>query len=188
LEGGWGVVTADLCSEYGLKVPELSPEIVKRLDELLPQYWSRSNPIDMVGENDNRLPMVVIQELLKWDGCDGVINLGILGRRILLKSLGESVLKADPGYSPDLIDSINRDFSEFEEKYIDHIVRLMEKHNKPVYGVSLMTDEKDHTVYRVKDSSFKGIFFETPERAVKAFAKMFEYQRFLMKDSKNKLA
>jgi len=64
----------------------------------------------------------------------------------------------------------------------------MEKHNKPVYGVSLMTDEKDHTVYRVKDSSFKGIFFETPERAVKAFAKMFEYQRFLVKDSKNKLA
>lgn len=188
LGGGWGVVTADLCSEYGLKVPELSPEIVKRLDELLPQYWSRSNPIDMVGENDNRLPMVVIQELLKWDGCDGVINLGILGRRILLKSLGESVLKADPGYSPEFIDSINRDFSEFEEKYIDHIVRLMEKHNKPVYGVSLMTDEKDHTVYRVKDSSFKGIFFETPERAVKAFAKMFKYQRFLMKDSKNKLA
>ncbi|MBW2644184.1 MAG: CoA-binding protein, partial [Deltaproteobacteria bacterium] len=188
LGGGWGVVTADLCSEYGLKVPKLSPEIVKGLDELLPNYWSRSNPIDMVGENDNRLPMVVIQELLKWDGCDGVINLGILGRRILLKSLGESVLKADPGYSPDLIDSINRDFSEFEEKYIDHIVRLMEKHNKPVYGVSLMTDEKDHTVYRVKDSSFKGIFFETPERAVKAFAKMFEYQRFLVKDSKNKLA
>ena len=71
LGGGWGVVTADLCSEYGLKVPELSPEIVKRLDELLPNYWSRSNPIDMVGENDNRLPMIVIQELLKWDGCDG---------------------------------------------------------------------------------------------------------------------
>jgi len=188
LGGGWGVVTADLCSEYGLKVPELSLEIVKRLDKLLPHYWSKSNPIDMVGENDNRLPMIVIQELLKWDGCDGVINLGILGRRIMLKSLGESVIKADPGYSPDFIDSINRGFFEFEEKYIDHIVGLMEKHNKPVYGVSLMTDEKDRTVYRVKGRSFKGIFFETPERAVKAFARMFEYQRFLIKDSQNELA
>ncbi|MBW2220779.1 MAG: acetate--CoA ligase family protein, partial [Deltaproteobacteria bacterium] len=181
LGGGWGVVTADLCSEYGLEIPQLSPEIVKRLDELLPPYWSRSNPVDLVGENDNRLPMIVIEELLKWDGCDAVINLGIVGRKIMLRSLGESVLKADPTYTPDVIEKINQEFSKFEEKYIEHIVRLMEKYDKPVFGVSLMTDKDDYTVYRVKNSPFKGVFYETPERAVKAFAKMFEYHRFLSK-------
>jgi acyl-CoA synthetase (NDP forming) len=55
----------------------------------------------------------------------------------------------------------------------------MEKHKKPVFGVSLISDEKDQTVYRMKESPYKGIFFPTPERAVKACAKMFEYQRFL---------
>ncbi len=181
LGGGWGVVTADLCSEYGLEVPELSSEILDRLDKLLPSYWSRSNPVDLVGENDTRLPMVVMEELAKWDGCDAVINLGILGRRIMVKSLGNSVLKADPAYSPEFVESMNRTLAEFEMKYIDHIVMLMEKYQKPIIGVSLMTDENDNTVYQVKGSQYKGVFFETPERAVKAIARMYEYQRFLTK-------
>jgi hypothetical protein len=126
----------------------------------------------------------VIEELLKWDKCDAVINLGIIGRKIMLKSLGEAVLKADPTYARDLIKTLDQKSSEFEEKYIEHIVRLMEKYDKLVFGVSLMTDKDDHTVYRVKNSPFKGVFFETPERAVKAFAKMFEYHRFLSKHKK----
>jgi acyl-CoA synthetase (NDP forming) len=87
LGGGWGVVTADLCSTYGIEVTELTPDILERLDKLLPSYWSRSNPIDLVGESDNTLPMIVVEELLKWDGCDAVINLGIIGRSIMLKRL-----------------------------------------------------------------------------------------------------
>jgi len=183
LGGGWGVVTADLCSVHGLEVPELSPEIVARIDHLLPPYWSRSNPIDLVGENDSKLPLVIIEELLKWNGCDAVINLGIMGRRIMLKSLMDAALTADPNYSFEFIESINQGFSKFEETYVRHIVGMMEKYNKPVFGVSLMTDAKDHTVYRVSGSRFKGVFYETPERAVKAFAKMYEYQRFLLKEN-----
>ncbi len=183
LGGGWGVVTADLCSTYGLELPELPPEIIKHFDTLLPPYWSRSNPVDLVGEPDNSLPMIVIEELLKWEGCDAVINLGILGRKIMIKRLGESVLKADPTYTPDFIESANREFSKFEERYIAHIVDLMEKYDKPIFGVSLMKDNDDFTVYRVENRHFKGVFFETPERAVKAFAKMVEYHRFLTRSS-----
>lgn len=177
--GGWGVVTADLCSQFGLEVPELSPEIIKRIDKILPPYWSRSNPVDLVGENDTSIPMTVIEELLKWDGCDAVINLGILGRRIFIEHFTDSVLKADPSYSSDFLKSVNESMAKFESQYIDHIAKLMEIYKKPVFGVSLLTDENDKTVYKVKDNSFKPIFFQTPERAVKAFSKMYEYQRFL---------
>jgi len=177
--GGWGVVTADLCSQFGLEVPELSPEIIKRIDKILPPYWSRSNPVDLVGENDTSIPMTVKEELLKWDGCDAVINLGILGRRIFIEHFTDSVLKADPSYSSDFLKSVNESMAKFESQYIDHIAKLMEIYKKPVFGVSLLTDENDKTVYKVKDNSFKPIFFQTPERAVKAFSKMYEYQRFL---------
>jgi acyl-CoA synthetase (NDP forming) len=74
---------------------------------------------------------------------------------------------------------MNHTFAKFEKKYINHVVTLMERFDKPVFGVSLMKDEKDQTLYRVDGSEFKGVFFETPERAVKAFARMVEYQRFL---------
>ncbi|MDX2452913.1 acetate--CoA ligase family protein, partial [Desulfosarcina sp.] len=76
LGGGWGVVTADLCDQFGLDVPELSPELIVRIDQILPPYWSRSNPIDLVGENDLSVPLTVMEALLQWEACDAVINLG----------------------------------------------------------------------------------------------------------------
>lgn len=182
LGGGWGVVTSDLCSQYGLEVSELSQEMIELLDKILPPYWSRSNPVDIVGENDPSIPMTIIEELLKWDGCDAVINLGILGRRILLKRLVDSILDADPTYTPEYLESVNKTLSAFDENYIKHIATLMGKYNKPVFGVSLLTDEKDKTVYRVSGCSYKGLFYPSPERAVKAFAKMYEYKRFLSRE------
>jgi acyl-CoA synthetase (NDP forming) len=179
LGGGWGVVTADLCAEFGLEVPELSAKLIDKIDRLLPSYWSRSNPIDLVGERDTAVPMTVLEALMEWDGCDAVINLGILGRRIMVQRFGESVLKADPQYAAEFISQINDNFVEFEHAYIQHIAALMERYRKPIFGVSLLPDEKNQTVYRVDGYSFKGLFYTTPERAVKAYAKMMEYQRFL---------
>ncbi len=182
LGGGWGVVTADLCAEFGLDVPELSAQLIAKMDEMLPTYWSRSNPIDLVGDRDPSIPMTVLEELSKWDGCDAVINLGILGRRIMVKRFGASVLQADTAYSPEVIENLNKQFVEFEKNYIEHIVKLMDQYKKPIFGVSLLPDENNQTLYRVAGSSFKGVFYPTPERAVKAFAKMVEYHRFLKKN------
>jgi acyl-CoA synthetase (NDP forming) len=184
LGGGWGVVTADLCAEYDLEVPELSPRLVATLDRMLPSYWSRSNPIDLVGDRDPSIPMTTLEELMQWDGCDAVINLGIMGRRIMIKRFGESVLKADNRYDADFIDQVNAQYFQFEKEYVDHIVKLMEKYRKPIFGVSLLPDEKNQTLYRVEDSEFKGVFYPTPERAVKSFAKMVDYNRFLIRHSK----
>jgi acyl-CoA synthetase (NDP forming) len=179
LGGGWGVVTADLCSEFGLEVPELPSKLIAKIDGMLPTYWSRSNPIDLVGDRDPDIPLIVLEELLKWNGCDAVINLGIFGRRIMVKRFGESVVKVDPDYSEEFIFKINNQFLEFETTYIKQIVTLMEKFRKPIFGVSLLPDEKNQTLYRVDGSAFKGVFYPTPERAVKAYAKMVEYHRFL---------
>jgi acyl-CoA synthetase (NDP forming) len=178
LGGGWGVVTADLCNQFGLEVPELSDELIAVIDKLLPPYWSRSNPVDLVGENDPSIPLSVMEALLQWDGCDAVINLGILGRRIFLKRLADSVETADRSYTCEFLDGVVHAFCDFEQSYIDQMVHLMERYGKPVFGVSLLTDKKDATVYRVKGHHLKGVFYETPERAVKAAARMVDYQRF----------
>jgi acyl-CoA synthetase (NDP forming) len=185
LGGGWGVVTADLCAEYGLEVPELSAKLIGKMDRMLPAYWSRSNPIDLVGDRDPSIPLTALEELMKWDGCDAVINLGIMGRRIMVKRFGQSVLKADPQYDEAFVDQVNQQFLKFEKEYIEHIVKLMGKFQKPIFGVSLLPDENNQTVYRVAGNEFKGVFYPTPERAVKSFAKMVEYNRFLSRLGRN---
>jgi acyl-CoA synthetase (NDP forming) len=55
----------------------------------------------------------------------------------------------------------------------------MEKYDKPVFGVSIMTDANSRTVNRVESRNFSSVFFQTPEKAVKTFSKMYEYNRFL---------
>jgi len=183
LGGGWGVVTADLCSQFGLDVTRLSPEIIKEIDKILPPYWSRSNPIDLVGERDETIPRTVLELLLKWDGCDAVINLGIIGRSQALKGHAAAVLKADPTYSREFIRQLRLEFKKIEKEYIAQVIDLMEKYNKPVFGVSMLPDEKHQTIYPYKKRDFKAVFFPTPERAVRAFAKMVQYQKFLSRSA-----
>jgi acyl-CoA synthetase (NDP forming) len=182
LGGGWGVVTADLCSAYGLTIPELPKAIVEKIDGILPPYWSRSNPVDLVGEFDPSIPLTVLEELLKWDQCDAVINLGIMGRWILMKRLGEAVMRVDPAYPPELMEPLKKDMFRFETEYAQRIVALMETYGKPVFGVKLLSEEREQTVYRFENQSFGAVFYETPERAVMAFAKMVEYKRFLERE------
>ena len=179
LGGGWGVVTTDLCSEYGLEVPKLSREIIERLNKSLPSFWSHGNPVDIVGERDPEIPMICLEELLKWDGCDAVIHLGIHGRRILFNAMAKAVLKTDPGITRETADIFMAGYIKEEEDYTRYIVEMTNKYNKPVIGVSLLTDERSRTLYPYDDLDYKGVFFPSPERAVKALAGMVRYRNWL---------
>jgi len=179
LGGGWGVVTSDLCSEYGLEVAELSPAIIAEIDKLLPPYWSRANPVDLAGEPDEKLPMTILDMLLDWDGCDAVIHLGIMGRKAMAQRLIDATLATNPDCDRQYLGQGRQILREIERGYVEHIVRAMERANKPVIGVSLDADPNDKTVVEIAGATFKGVFFQTPERAVKALAKMAGYESWL---------
>ena len=48
--GGPGVMAADAFSKWGLDPATLSPETLQKLDAFLPPFWSRGNPIDILGD------------------------------------------------------------------------------------------------------------------------------------------
>lgn len=179
LGGGWGVITTDLCLENGLAVPGLPGQLVEKLNPLLPSYWSHGNPVDIVGENDPNIPKTALEVLLDWEGCDAVIHLGIHGKRILATKMLDSVSKTDTRYSHGQIEQMNEMINGMEKEYIEHVVKLTDKYEKPVLGVSLFTDEDLRTLYRVDGGKYKGVFFPSPERAVKALAGMWSYRKWL---------
>ena len=179
LGGGWGVITADLCARHGLSIATLTADLIARFDKILPSYWSKSNPVDIVGEMDNNLMTTIMEELLKWDGCDALINLGVLGRSIFFERMAAAVERADPSYSRDFLERAKAYMRTFEEEYLKLVARLMETYHKPVFGVSLLTNEKSQTVYSVDAAEYKPVFYQSPEQAVKSCARMYEYYRFL---------
>ncbi|MBW2481108.1 MAG: bifunctional acetate--CoA ligase family protein/GNAT family N-acetyltransferase [Deltaproteobacteria bacterium] len=73
--GGPGVMAADTLSEYGHEPVTLSAQTLKQLDEILPPYWSRRNPIDMLGEATPELYRQVVEICLKADEVNGILIL-----------------------------------------------------------------------------------------------------------------
>ena len=88
-------------------------------------------------------------------------------------------MKTDPAYGSDFLDPLQKALVDFEDMYVEKIVQLMETYQKPILGVSLLTDEMDRTIYMAEKSEYKGVFYTTPERAVKTLSKMYEYQNFV---------
>jgi acetyltransferase len=48
--GGPGVMATDALAAYGLEPVSLSSETLERLDYVLPDFWSRANPVDILGD------------------------------------------------------------------------------------------------------------------------------------------
>ncbi|MCF8075264.1 MAG: acetate--CoA ligase family protein [Desulfotignum sp.] len=178
LGGGWGVVATDLCTEHGLIVPPLPDEIIDRLNKVLPDFWSHGNPVDIVGEGNPDIPKTCLKELLKWDGCDAVIHLGIHGKRVLVNNMAASVSNTDPSITTDQVAGFKQAVLEIEEDYTRFVVQMTHTYNKPVLGVSLLTDGASKTLYRFDDLDYKGVFFASPERAVKCLFAMHRYQEW----------
>ncbi|HPD57512.1 MAG TPA: acetate--CoA ligase family protein [Smithellaceae bacterium] len=180
LGGGWGVVASDLCMENGLEVPHLSDEVIARINKLLPEFWNHANPVDLVGEMNTDIHMTILEELLQWDGCDAVIHMGIIGRRIMIQSVLESTVKLEPHlYQENFVEGSIMFLDEFEKRFVERTVHLMEKYEKPVAGVYLLNDNKTHTITEVPGCRYKGVNFITPERTVKALAQMYQYTQWL---------
>lgn len=176
LGGGWGVVTADMCNENGLEVPALPEDLVRSIGRYLPPFWSRGNPVDLVGTKDRDAPLVAVEELLKWDGIDSLISLGIVGRHTMARLLFQSTLEADKGANPEFIDQMNSLSLEFESAYIARLAELMEIYNKPILAVSLSRTGQG-IVRAVPGRRYSPVSYQTPESAVNVLAKMGAYGR-----------
>lgn len=179
--GGWGVVAADLCAKYGLKVPTLPDKIISNISEVLPAYWSHANPVDIVGEFEPNMTKKIVEDLLAWDECDAVIHMGILGKKVMLSSTLDSAIVADKNYNSGFKDAILQILAEFERQFTENNVNLMEKYQKPVIGVYLLSDDTTHTITDVNADKYKSVSFITPERAVKSLAQMYRYAKWLNK-------
>ncbi len=182
LGGGWGVVATDACVESGLEVPPLTADLIARIDQVLPPYWSRTNPVDIVGESDPSIPMTVVEALAGWNGCDAVIHLGVVGRNYMISNMSKAVMKVDPNCPRELFKAGARRMEESERVFFEHTIRLMEKYSKPILGVMLVDDEKSKVMTEIPGSDYKGVAFLTPERAVKVLARMVEYQNWKMRN------
>jgi acetyltransferase len=71
--GGPGVMAADHASDIGIPLAQFDPATLTRLNELLPATWSKSNPIDILGDADPARYGVALQACIDDDHVDGML-------------------------------------------------------------------------------------------------------------------
>lgn len=127
LGGGWGVLAADYCAKAGLIVEELSSKMIKGLDKVLPPWWNRLNPVDMVAGYRKGDLITTLELFLKSDRFDGVLMLG-LGWRTVRGNL----LIADARNPEDGMAAAGRDWVEEEKKIFTEVQELGRRYDKPI--------------------------------------------------------
>lgn len=73
--GGPGVLAADGLIAAGGKLAKLAPESIQALNELCPPHWSKSNPIDILGDATPERYSKALDIVMKDPNCDGVLVL-----------------------------------------------------------------------------------------------------------------
>ncbi len=75
--GGIGVLAVDRLAELGGIPAEIAPAVREKLDAVLPPTWSRSNPIDIIGDADPARYAAALEVLLADSGNDAVLVINV---------------------------------------------------------------------------------------------------------------
>jgi len=66
-------MAADTLSDCGYDPVTLSDETLKKLDAILPPYWSKRNPIDMLGDSTPENYRKVVEICLDAKEVNGIL-------------------------------------------------------------------------------------------------------------------
>ena len=175
LGGGWGVLAADEVARNDLELAALEPHVLAELDELLPGYWSRANPIDLVASVGPDLAERTLTLLAESAAVDAVVVLGVLHSPSTGWTFGDAA-KADGGPG-----STGRgQFNAAEVAFLEHVTALMAKTGKPIVNVPLR---------KLDVASFAGgarhdpVILYSPVAAVRALAAMAWYAEYVAAQS-----
>ncbi len=71
--GGPGVMATDALARYGQEPAPLDSQTLQKLDALLPPFWSRSNPVDMLGDASAQRFRETLDVCLDAPDMDGIL-------------------------------------------------------------------------------------------------------------------
>lgn len=95
--GGVGVLAADALLDEGAEMAQLSDATLAALDEILPVTWSRSNPVDIIGDASPERYTGAMGPLIADDGVDVILALNSPTALASSRGAAEAVADASPG-------------------------------------------------------------------------------------------
>jgi acyl-CoA synthetase (NDP forming) len=160
--GGPGVLAADEIALNGLELAGLTPELIAALDEILPSFWSKRNPLDLVaaGFGDNGLR--ALELATRCETVDAVLFLNFLGVPSTSEARERSASGEFQGFSP------------WEQTMLEMTAELMAETGKPIIHVP------DSPVYGEVPGGgrYTPVILGSPRSAAQSLATMAWYAEY----------
>ncbi|MHA1448201.1 MAG: acetate--CoA ligase family protein [Candidatus Hodarchaeales archaeon] len=167
--GGWGVLTSDSCSRNGINLPNLPDDVISKIDDILPSFWARSNPVDTVGILNVKASEQILEILLSSTAFDAVMTLGGglfayfvnqgINSRLITNPMAKEQFKM---------------VKELELQSMLKMISLMQKYNKPVFFTTILGPDLTESVHLlVKDLGFP-VFYD-PDRMTLCYKRLQRY-------------
>ena len=159
--GGPGVLGADEVALNGLELAALPPDLVAALDKLLPPFWSKRNPLDLVAAGFGDVGLRALELVTRCETVDSIMALNFLG----IPSTGDDEREK-------LVNGEFEGFTPWESQFLTRVAMLMEETGKPIINVP------DHPVH-ASLSEFSGryapVVLSSPRAAAQAIDRMAWY-------------
>ncbi len=148
--GGPGVMATDALIAQGGKLAKLSEKTMDILNGILPSFWSKSNPIDVLGDARVDRYKTAVEACLNDDTIDGVLV-------IFTKQAGSEPVEIAKG--------------------IVELVRGKAYQNKTILTsfMGFDTVQEANNIFNANNIPT----YSTPEQAIKTYMYMYNYQRNL---------
>ena len=159
--GGAGVMAADEVARHNLQLAEFPAELYSALDEILPPFWSRHNPLDMVASAGGDVGPRVLTLVAECDAVDAIIVLSCLG--VPNSGSDERDMSATGEFSG---------LSPWETAFMELVADLMEKTGKPIINVPDLPMQKSLFSFGRR---YSPIVLATPQAAARALDRMEWY-------------
>lgn len=166
--GGWGVVTADCCERAGLDVVDLPEDALREIDAIMPPYWSRGNPIDLVAELNREVHRKCFDILAACDNVDAVIVLGIVSTSTIF-----NLNRRMDAKTREQIELFKGEAEKMDIQFEKHINATAAKYGKPILGATMQRGRQSENLAE------RSVIYTSPHRAVNVLAGMCEYRRYL---------
>ena len=148
--GGPGVMATDALIAKGGKLAKLSPKTMEILNNILPHYWSRGNPIDILGDARADRYKAVVEACLNDENIDGILIIYTAQAVAEPVEIANSIVELvkSRGYQSKTVLTSFMGYGAVEEAN-----RIFTENNIPTYS--------------------------TPEQAIKTYLYMYQYKRNL---------
>ena len=153
--GGPGAIATDAVVNYGGVIAELSPDSIEVLDKFLPPYWSRGNPIDVLGDADVERYARAINVCLQDPNVDGILVIYTPQGAATPEGLAQKIVElAERRIKPILTVWMG-------ERQVEEARKFFQAHDIPTY--STPEDAIKTYMYMYKYKRNLELLYETPE-------------------------